>query len=60
MSTGMTTEMGGQTRVVGLVRLVRGESGNSFMAALTLLYERVGTATHGRAGTSSPVTRSRP
>ncbi|GAA1518112.1 hypothetical protein GCM10009677_59340 [Sphaerisporangium rubeum] len=40
----MTTDTGGQTRVAGPGR---GESGNSFMAALTLLYERVGTATHG-------------
>ncbi|GII75446.1 hypothetical protein Sru01_04280 [Sphaerisporangium rufum] len=48
----MMTEIGGQTGVAGPVR---GESGNSFMAALTLLYERVGTATHGRRAASSPV-----
>ncbi|GII69967.1 hypothetical protein Sme01_24430 [Sphaerisporangium melleum] len=46
------TEIGGQTRVLWPVR---GESGNSFMAALTLLYERVGTATHRPAHTSPPV-----
>ncbi|GII90995.1 hypothetical protein Ssi02_12260 [Sinosporangium siamense] len=55
----MTTEMGGQTRVLA-DGLGMGESGNCFMAPLTLLYERVGIATEdvgdiGDAGRRLPM-----